>query len=414
MLLSKNGVPPLIDFKERRADILSIVKDLFSYTYTPSDKMKNFRISAEGYQEVDLFTLAINSPRGKTFQFLVQFANRDSKLFEEGETVKIAWDVKELYEEILRKESSRPIMFMFGYYLPFFYFRDTDWIKGLLPLIFPETKDARLLYTAAWEGYLSTGSVYKALFADADFQNLYKRGFKLADASFPQNQKHFRNPITGIAEHLAIGFIHIDGFGFGHPLFNDFWKTRNAGQYAAFIHHLGVRFISNADTYADGIMRTANVREKLMNFWDRALDNSKISKKPGIMRKFGSWMDLSNGVFETEWIAEKTLRTLEKVNGTLNWQGDSKNWQDEAQSDSYVWYGYLKDSIVDIAKKSPRDTLNILKLYFLDNFIPNMRQLGIFLVSDEFFKAAKILHDNVQTKEETDSLVSRFIRDGGT
>ena len=392
VLLSKDGILSSIDFKERRADILSIVKDLFSYTYTPIDKVKNFR--------------DINSVRRKTFEFMVQLANRDSKLFEEGEGVKIAEDVKELYEEILGKESSRPIMFMFGYYLPFFYFKDTDWMKGLLPRIFPETKDARLLYTAAWEGYLSTGSVYKALFADADFQKLYKRGFKLVDASSRQKQRHFRNPTIGIAEHLAIGFIHIDGFGFGHSLFDQFWGTRNDGQHAAFIYRLGVRFISNADTYADGIMRTAKVREKLMNFWDWVLGNSKISEKPGIMRKFGSWINLSNEVFEAVWLADRTLRTLKNVNGTLNWHGETK-------SDSRIWDQYLKDSIVDIAKKSPRDTLNILKLYFLDNFIPNMRQLGIFLVPDEFVEAAKILHDNAQTKEEVDSLVSLLLDAGG-
>ena len=405
VLLSKDGIFSLIDFKERRADILSIVKDLFSYTYTPSDKMENFRISTEGYQEVDPFTLAINSSRGKTFQFLVQFANRDSKLFEEGETVKIAEDVKELYEEILRKESSRPIMFMFGYYLPPFYFKDTDWMKGLLPLIFPETEDARPLYTAAWEGYLSNGSVYRVLFADADFQNLYRRGFELTGDGFPQNQRHFRNPTIGIAEHLAIEFIHMDDFGFDHPLFNDFWETDNHGQHAAFIYHLGVRFISNADTYADGIMRTAKVREKLMNFWDWALGNPKISKKPGIMRKFGSWINSSNGVFETEWIADRTLRTLKNVNGTLNWHGETK-------SDSSIWDQYLKDAAIHLATHSPSKTLEILRLYFLDNFIPNMKRLGFFVVQREFVDAVRVLYNNDQTKEDTESLIGVLAQRG--
>jgi hypothetical protein len=109
----------------------------------------------------DPFTMAINSVRGRAFEDFVLF------IYQDGE--KLKEDVKEVFEEVLEKENTRALMFMFGYYLPSFYFRDKKWVRSLFSKIFPKEENNRL-YTASWQGYLSQ-NLYKDLFLMKKFKN---------------------------------------------------------------------------------------------------------------------------------------------------------------------------------------------------------------------------------------------------
>ena len=128
--------------------------------------------------------MAINTVRGRAFEVFNLFVVLDG--------VKIRSDVKQLYEDVLRRENTRALMYMFGRYLSIIYFRDKDWTHRLFPLIFSKDVAKIWLYSAAWEGYLSA-RLYREMISDPAIQHLYQRALFLTDSDFPPRQKHTKD-----------------------------------------------------------------------------------------------------------------------------------------------------------------------------------------------------------------------------
>ena len=197
------------------------------------------RNDADGKWATDPFTLGINSVRGRAFEAYVRFVMLD------GEEIRS--DVKELYEGVLQRENTRALMFMFGRYYSISYFRDKDWARKLLPQIFPQNPDKKWLYSAAWEGYLSA-RLYGDMISDPAIQDLYLRALDLTDSDYPRGQRQFKDPDKGIAEHLALAFMHYNQFGLDHLLLKAFWDNDNPKQHAHFVQSLGRLFISSENS----------------------------------------------------------------------------------------------------------------------------------------------------------------------
>ena len=321
--------------------------------------------------------------------------DRDGKKFKNEDAIKIEDDVKDLYEVALEKETTRALMFMFGRYLPFAYYRDRDWIRGILPQIFSQEPAKKPLYTAAWEGYLAN-NLYEEMFFDPKIQKLYERGLALTDADFPPQQEHFKKPDEGTAEHLALAFMHYKKFGFDHPLFEAFWKGDNRERHVNFVNFLGRTFVSGNNTSAHELLeKEPESKKRLKDFWDWLLENYE-NPKPFI--QFDFWITLENEIFEPAWLAERVRKTLKKTNGALN--SDFK----------------LTRSIVRLAKANPKDSLEIVRLYLLERGIRRGGQRELLLGTHDWGRwkeAFKILHDNSGTKSETAALINKLIQEGG-
>ena len=289
MLLTENKGTTIIDFGKYRSRILTILNYPLSYPDpTPADERietaqsKIRHTAEEGYFVSDPFTIAINSVRGRAFEALSRFVYQDSKRIE-GE-IKIANDTKKLYEDVLKNENNRALMFMFGHHLPIFYFRDREWIRKLLPQIFPEELERKHLYTAAWEGFLDN-HLYEAIFFDPVLHKLYERGLQLTKTDFPPRQQHFKDPAEGIAVHLAIAYMYYEKFGFSHPLFDAFWQKQDDSIHAHFVGSLGQIFVLRDDS-REFFEKYPERKERLKYFWDWTLDNCK-SPKPFTEFGFG-------------------------------------------------------------------------------------------------------------------------------
>ena len=418
LLTEKNDLLPL-DFGAYRDRIFSIVSYLLSHPDpspedeqidTAKSKIKSPEQRAfdegfygtesvpandAGYTVSDPLHMAVNAVRGQAFKTFALFMDQDGKKFKKEDAVKIADDVKELYESALEKETTRALMFMFGHYLPFFYFRDRDWIQGLLPQIFSQEPAMKYLYTAAWEGYLAQ-NLYEGMFFDPEIQKLYEQGLALTDTDYPPQQEHFKKPDKGIAEHVALAFMHYKKFWFDQPLFEAFWKGDQRERHANFVDFLGHTFVSGNNASAHELLEKEPAsKERLKQFWDWLLENYE-NPKPFI--QFDFWITLENGIFEPAWLAERVRKTLEKTEGALD--SDFK----------------LTRSIVQLAKANPKDTLEIARLYLLEGGIRRGGQRELLLGTDDWVqwvKAFKILHDNPGTKSETSALINKLIEKGG-
>ena len=400
LLTKKEGLVP-IDFVVCRDRIFSIIGYLLSHPDpSPQDeRIETAKSTVKPSGDADAMVsdplhMAINAVRGRAFQTFALFGEQDSKKFKKEEIIKISDDVKRLFESILHKETTRALMFMFGYYLPFFYYRDRNWIRGLLPQIFPQEPAKKHLYTAAWEGYL-LNPLYEEMFFEPEIQKLYERGLMLTVADYPR-QEHVKKPDDCIAEHLALAFMHSKLFGVEHPLFEAFWKESNPERHASFVNFLGRSFASgNNENARELLERDPQTKERLKGLWDWLLEHYR---NPMPFIQFDSWINLEYGNFEASWLAERVGKTLERTNGALD--SDFK----------------LTQSIVHLAKANPKDTLQIARLYLLEGGIRRGGQRELLLGTDDWDQwkeAFKILHDNPGTKSETSALINKLIQEGG-
>ena len=120
-------------------------------------------------------------------------------------------------------------------------------LENYLPQIFPQNPDKKWLYSAAWEGYISD-RLYGDMISDPAIQDLYLRALDLTDSDYPRGQRKFKDPDKGLAEHLALAYIHYNEFGLDHPLLKAFWQNDNPKQHAHFVQSLGRLFISSENS----------------------------------------------------------------------------------------------------------------------------------------------------------------------
>jgi hypothetical protein len=398
-LFSEHDEKIAIEFSKYRDEFLDIINYLLKH---PDPEPKNEELetatmkmgSAKDKKSLvsDPFSMAINTVRGRTFQAFVLFMYQDRKRITDEEGLKISSDVKNLYEKTLKAENTRALMFMFGYYLPSFYFRSKEWIQSLLPIVFPEEQGKNHLYIAAWEGYLST-NLYEDIFFDPAFQKLYQRGLALTGDEDPTRNYH-KDLEKGISDHLALAFIFFyKKFGFEHMLFQEFWK-QNTKQRGEFVNFIGRAFISGDDIQADKLLKKEpESKERLLQFWQWLLKNFD---DPNLFSEFGFWINLKKLIFDPTWLAQRVRETLEKSKGILDWD-----------------HG-LNSSILQLAVAAPMETLGIARLYLLEGGVRGGKLESSFFYDDEWTKAINVLYNNPETKQNTYLLINDLIKEGGS
>ena len=399
-LLNENNGKIVIYFNKYRDQIFKILDYLLTYSDPkPQDEeLKTAKIKThspgdkEEYSISDPFTMAINSVRGRAFQVFVSFIYQDGKQFSKGDKIKITTDVKKLYEEVLKKENTRALMFMFGHYLPSFYFRDKNWMHGLLSQIFPEESAKKHLYIAAWEGYLAN-NLYEDIFFDPAFQKLYERGLTLTGGE-DSKRKYFKELNEGIAVHMALAFVfYHKRFGFDYSLFKEFWK-RDVERQSKFVSFIGRMFVSGDNAYINEFLENdQESKERLIKFWEWLLQNYD---DPILFIEFGFWINLEKKIFEPIWLAKQIKATLEKTKGVLGWD-----------------YALTK-SINELAKVAPNETLEIMRLYLLKGSVRSNKMRMPLLADNEWFDTLHVLYNNSGTKNGTYTLIDDLIREGGS
>jgi hypothetical protein len=334
----------------------------------------------------DPFAVAINSVRGKAFQAFAYFVYQDGKKFPKDSEIKIDEDVKREYEYLISKENTFAIMFLCGYYLSSFYYRDKEWVRSLFSEIFSNLSGKKDLYLAAWEGYLSN-NLYKELFDD--LRSYYERAIALNPDNYTK-RKYFKNLDEGMATHIALAFIHFPDFGMRSELFEMFWKSNNAKQQKEFISFIGRYVISrdNAGVFAKN--NKINIG-KVESFWDWALE---FISNEEILSGFGFWMDNRQKIFsDSKWFADHVLKTLDKSKGRIEWE-----------------HG-LMEMLPELAELQPKESLAILTIYLEGNYLVASAvevSHGLIYV-EEFFNILKLLYRKKDMRQDVYELINRLL-----
>ncbi len=395
-LLTERDSQALIQFEKYREQSFKIISYFLTHPQpSPEDEQDEMPRGAldlrarnrdpENRWLTDPFSSAIQTVRGRAFETFVLFAERDGPHLKD--------DVKQVYERLIKKESTRALMSMAGRFLPFFYFRDMDWMRKFLPQIFSQEPEKKYLNTSAWEGYLTNG-LYREMFTDPNIQHLYWRGLDRTDDDYPQHQVHVTNPDEGIAEHLALALMYYgEEFGFDTPMFKAFWERDNPKQHAHFVGFLGQEFVFRSDIN-DFHKNHPEGKQRLRDFWSWLIENHN---SPETFREFGLWINLDKGLFEPVWLAQQVKETLEKTKGVLESEND------------------LRESSVRLAQEAPEVTLEIAWLHLLEGGVRGGKRKTIMRwdLEEMWIDAFKTLYRNSTTKEKTERLINLLVLEGG-
>lgn len=394
LLRTHNG-KPIMDFVTHRNVLLGILEFLLIYPDPqPKDEANKTAVIStkdpgdEEYQASDPLTIAINTTRGRAFETFVFFIEQDGKKFAKDAASKISEDVKKVYEQVLDKENTRAIRFMFGHYIAFFYYRDHDWMeRSIFPILFT-TEEAKFdLYLASWEGYLAS-SLYDELFKKLHKE--YARAITLDPTTYTK-RRYRTNLDDGIATHLALAYVHFKDFTFDSDLYKSFWNSPSTKRWGEFISFIG-RSVISRDQPKNWLKEHPEVEtKKLEAFWDWALEHCSDKKA---LEEFGFWMQTKDDIFDPVWLAERIDRTLEKTGGDIGWE-----------------IGFV-DSLSTLAKAAPERTLSALRRHLIDGSILKEAR-GYIRVDGNLMEVLEILYAHPSTKDGTYKLINELLPIGG-
>jgi len=381
---------PVVDFETHREDLFSVVSYLLMFpSPVPADEQIETAISKvknpgdDEYLVSDPHTTAINTTRGRAFEAFLQFVYQDSKKFSKDAKARLSGDVQELYKALLQRENTRAIMFMFGHYLFFFYYRDVEFIRSLLPEIFSQEKSKTDLYLAAWEGYL-TSALYTELFAE--LQGEYSRAVALDSSDYPK-RSYRANLDEALATHIALAYLHFADFDLATPLYKSFWGKTNIKRHQDFVSFIG-RSVISRDRPTEWLAEHPEVTPaKMLAFWDWALENISEAK---VFESFGFWINTKVNIFDPSELIKRVRASLEKSKGKIDWE-----------------YG-LMEALPIFARISPRDTVEILRLYFTE-MDTSVQARGFMHIDADLIEVFRMLFNTQDTKEATRKLITDLL-----
>ncbi len=104
----------------------------------------------------------INNSRGQVFEALIEYALQYARRFKKDETVKWEEEVKNVFENGLKKQNDWCLYVTFGRYLPWFMRLDKNWTEQNIEYLFPKSNFD--MWKASFVGYLNIHTLYTDLY----------------------------------------------------------------------------------------------------------------------------------------------------------------------------------------------------------------------------------------------------------
>ena len=305
--------------------------------------------------------------------------------------VKMVPDLKRLYEDVLSRENTRAIMFMFGHYFPSFFSKIQNGHADCWPTFFRQLQSTSIFILPRGKDISQT--ICTKRYSSMYIQKLYERGIGLAELEIliASNSRIQMRALLPISDWRSCttkrSILNIRCSSPSGP------EARQ--RHGEFVRFLGRMFVSGQNADANELLKQEpRAPERLKAFWDWALSTCPNAS---LFTEFGFWINIEKSIFEPKWLAERVRKTLEKTKGFLEWD-----------------YGLVR-SIVELAQNAPQETLTIAQLYLLESAVRNRQQRRIPTHIDrEWLQAFKVLHNNPATKKGTYALVDDLIREGGS
>jgi hypothetical protein len=269
---------------------IELLPQAFEIITTLLDKQKGEKFDISH----DSVTTAINSPRGKCIEALINLALRSMRTCElTGKTKEDVWgEYAEIFTNELKKPDEGEFEFitLVANYLPNFLYMSNDWVLENLPLIF--NKNNHQAWVSAFNGYSYVGTVY---------QNVY--AFLRDNGHFAAalDDENLRSQVSDkVIQGAIVAFIH----GFeqldGDKGLLSLLISRNRYEE---LHQ--IIWFSWTQRKKDDVNLTA----KILELWPRILEKIGFESSEG--RKIAS--DLCDWIVFVEELTEETFRWLYQI-----------------------------------------------------------------------------------------------------
>jgi hypothetical protein len=190
----------------------------------------------------------------------------------------------------------RSVRWVIGQYYPHLVFLDREWAANSVARIFPDGDTQKLLWTAAWNGYISYAPLSKDVFRILRGQ--YARAVSELD---PYVEEQRANPYgfrlgVHLVQHYLAGEIELDG---ADGLLKGFY----AKAPLAVREQLASGFGRDLQNISDN-----TVLSRLKELWDFRSDSAAAAGDVAELAAFGVWF--GSGRFDDEWALRQLARAL--------------------------------------------------------------------------------------------------------
>jgi len=268
-----------------------------------------------GGDNMDPYTLSINTVRGEAMHTLIKYALWCAKnLYPNKEAAqktksKLVPEAREILEFHLdpANDPSLTVRAVYGAYMPNLFYLDKAWVIQNLERIFPKDSNQRDLWMAGWESYLSN-NVYSDLFNV--LKDEYRRSIGLLDSKSKKGYK-FSDLNERLPQHLIIAYA----YDIAHDdLIDEFFSRAPAQARGEAISFVG-RAILKKELTKFPEEESGIKLEKLKALWEKRLDLPPEKYDKDELKEFGWWF--SRSPFSREWTITQLVRTLELTGGEI-------------------------------------------------------------------------------------------------
>ncbi len=290
--LVRNKLAPIL---KHRTDIFEIIEFLCNHPEPDIDYERQY-----GGDNLDPFTMSINTVRGTAFHALFSYIIWCNNLLKDNSNKTIFDEAKKILNDHLdcNIEPTLTIHSVYGYYFPLLHFYDYKWAKENISKIFP--KDDLGKRYSAWETYLSNNIYY-------DIFKLLEDRYEWAidELSSVPERRYWIDPVTKLINHLMIIY-------FNHSedsICRKFFSKATDNQKGMAVSFIGRYYIYNKKSEVEEIQDIDRFKE----FWEwRLIGSNSIDE----LKEFGWW--IKKDIFDNEWLLKRLHETLLKTKSIIS------------------------------------------------------------------------------------------------
>lgn len=272
-----------------------------------------------GGENMEPFTLAINSVRGEAMHALLQYAlwcarhlRPDDARLAAGPILDELPEVYRILEEKLdpSSEPSLSVRSVYGRFFPWLALLSRPWAQAAVGRIFPPGEAQCDLRLAAWESYLTFCNFYYPVYTLLEGE--YRRAVtELSDTSKKPDKRV--DPHRRLTEH--IGVLYLLGhspIGREDSLLQEFFSRATPFLRAELISFIGRWMEKWTERPSDEII------ERLMHLWELRLEvlrDAPPGERQEELAEFGWWFIWD--VLPTDWLVKSLLLTVKLTEGHI-------------------------------------------------------------------------------------------------
>ena len=311
--LSSDKVSPPFEFREH---IFEIIRRLIQ-----NDEPTPAYEEQYGGENMDPFTLSLNTIRGRAMHVLIRYAlwcARCLNVLEKED--RMVPEVQEQLEKMLdpKVEPTMTVRSVYGESLPNLFYLNKKWAEKSISSIFPEDTRYRALWRAAWEAYITyarfSSYVYDAM--KTQYRNAVN---SLESAAISAEAKQ------GLSEDLMVAYLKgLEDLG-GESLIKLFFEKADSEVRGRAIWFIG-RELEHMPEWKIEEKEKEIIIKRIMDLWEwrtsEAEKADRRTKEKFVQELSGFGMWFINSPFSKTWSISQLVITLELNEGKIDLEID--------------------------------------------------------------------------------------------